>query len=267
MSRDRNQLLVTFGYDGSRFHGIAPQPDHATAGSALKQRFLAAGVYPKALNFSSRTDAGVHALRNIATCWLRGPVDVERVMAQVSAPNDDGLRNVQVFRVPVHVHARALSRGKHYRYLVDDGWENVPSAGTESWYVAPILEPGAMRDGAGYLLGEHDFTSFCARRSKGVQDPRREITGIEITCASGPGPGKRVIFDIRGRSFLRHMVRIIIGTLAEVGAGVRRPEEVAAALTARCRGAAGPTAPGHGLTLVEVYSEWPLPPAEVPPYG
>jgi tRNA pseudouridine38-40 synthase len=260
----RTQLLLTFGYDGGRFRGVTLQPDQPTAAAALKQRFLDAGVLPKALNFASRTDAGVHARRNIATCWLRGTVDLEAVIAAVNLPRDDGLREVEVHEVPIHVHARAISCGKHYRYVIDDGWGPGPPTSSDGWCVAPVLDLLAMQRGAAHLIGEHDFASFCARRSKNRQDPRREISSIVIHAAAIPGPGKRIIFDIRGKSFLRHMVRIMVGTLAVIGGGLRRPEEMADILAARRRGAAGPTAPAHGLTLIEVFSTWPLPPLTAP---
>ncbi len=255
----RIQLLVAFGYDGSRFRGLAPQPNLPTAAAALKDRFLAADVYPKALCFSSRTDAGVHALRNVATCWLRGPVDLDTVLAAVTAPRDDGLRDVAIAQVPIHVHARAIPIGKHYRFIIDDGWPGIAPPSRDSWCVAHQLDPVAMAAGAEHLIGAHDFASFCARRSRAVQNTLREMTAVTITPGPGPGPGQRLIIDVRGKSFLRHMVRILVGTLGLVGSGWMPPDHVAEVILAKRRGAAGPTAPACGLTLVEVLTSWPLP--------
>src|SRR5690349_612914 len=121
----RTQILVRFGYDGARFHGLQPQtPDLPTAGAALIDRLTqAAGRAPKGLHFAARTDAGVHALRNLATCWLptaaREPSarPVAQVLADVMRPRPDGLTAVLALEVPTWVHARGSSRGKRYRYL------------------------------------------------------------------------------------------------------------------------------------------------------
>lgn len=264
----RTQLLIDFGYDGERFRGLQPQPDQPTAGAALRQRFEDATVTPKALCWAARTDAGVHALHNIATCWLRDcePSCVAQVINAVEAARDDGLCDVRVRQVPIDVHARNIGLGKHYRYLIDDRFGDCrsdlyrsdlfPAQDGRSWCVAPTLNAAAMQWAAQALIGEHDFSSFRTRRCNAT-DPCRRVDQITVTvdAAATRGPGKRIIIDVRGQSFLRHMVRIIAGTLAEIGAGLRAPEAATEILAARSRAAAGITAPARGLCLVEVMTD------------
>ena len=250
----RIQLLIAFGYDGGRFFGLAPQPGKPTAAAALKQRFLDAGVFPKALCFTSRTDAGVHALMNLATCWLKGPLDLPRVTAMIETERDDGLVGVQIKQVPVHIHARGLSRGKCYRYRVTGNWPPGRLTPCDRWALVKSLQLERMQQAASYFIGRHDFSSFGYGRAR-QQDPVREIRTIEaIQMDAGDGL-PTIQFDIEGRSFLRQMVRIIVGTLTEVGAGLRDPDEMPLILMARDRRRAGVTAPACGLTLVSIQTE------------
>lgn len=250
----RHQLLISFGYAGERFRGLAPQPDFPTAGGSLAERFRAAGVVPKALAFTARTDAGVHARHNIATCWLKDEPNPEAIKAAVAQSRNDGLHSVRLFSVDKHVHARGVARGKHYRYVIEMGCavgaegSVVPAPPHEArWRVAPWLDPEAMDRAGRYLEGEHDFTSFCFRRGK-QQSTLREIYTVRVR-AEGE---RQIVIDIHGRSFLRQMVRILSGTLAQVGAGLRQPHHMADILAARHRSAAGPTAPAQGLTLMRI---------------
>lgn len=258
----RIQFLVRFGYDGSRFHGLQPQGDLPTAGKALRARLEEAlGERPKALCFAARTDAGVHALQNAATCWTRGPLDVARAAAAVERPRDDGLHLVRLFEVPYDVHARGSSRGKRYRYRIQDGCPPSDPPWSEheryAWQVVPRLDAARMRRAAAQLVGTHDFSS--------LRGPRCTASSTTKTLASlrvgGPFPledGTRLFFvDVAGDAFLRKMVRILVGTLAEVGAGWRDPDDVAAAIEARDRLRAGPTAPARGLCLMKVGMAWP----------
>jgi len=247
--KQRTQLLVRFGYDGSRFHGLQPQRDVPTAGEALCERFVDAGVWPKALCYAARTDAGVHATRNLATCWLKGRLDVEAVIFAVQRDRDDGLRTVVLEQVPINVHARGISRGKHYRYVIEDGCQPLAPNGPSCWRVHPQLDAGAMQAGAAHLVGEHDFSALRAKRCQ-AGTTRKVMHEVAVQRE-----GSQVVIDVVGDAFLRQMVRIMIGTLAMVGAGWWPPAQVSAILKGGERRAAGPTAPACGLTLVEVLTE------------
>ncbi|MEZ4272582.1 MAG: tRNA pseudouridine(38-40) synthase TruA [Myxococcota bacterium] len=253
----RLQLLVRFGYDGWRFHGLQPQADLPTAGAALYQRFIAAGVTPKALCYSARTDAGVHAVRNIATLWLRGPVKLDAIIKAVGQERDDGLRQVSLERIPIHVHARSHARGKHYRYHFVDACTSLPTIHgkllkkSDAWEVYPRLDATLMHRAAQTLVGTHDFSAFRVRRC-GASDPIRTLSRLSVERC-----GERIILDIHGRSFLRKMVRMIAGTLALVGARWWDTRQVHSILNSRDRQHAGPIAPAHGLTLMQVHFNWP----------
>lgn len=254
----RIQLLIRFGYDGSRFHGLQPQGHLPTAGQALRTRVeAAAGQRARALCFAARTDAGVHAFANLATCWLVGPLDEARILADIARPQDDGLVLVRAEIVPSSVHARGAARGKRYRYVLEDERPEGDIDGRYAWQLVPRLDEERMAEGARHLVGTHDFSSFRARRCA-MRSPIKSLTSVRV---AGPFPleggGRRLFVELAGDAFLRKMVRILVGTLAEVGAGLREPDDVRRILEARDREAAGITAPARGLVLLQVGCAWP----------
>lgn len=254
----RRQFLVRFGYDGSRFHGLQPQGTLPTAGAALRARIeSAASQRARALSFAARTDAGVHALQNAATFWLSGPVDAEGFLSALHRSRDDGLWWVRGAEVPVHVHARGSSRGKRYRYRMEFGVDEADEGSRYEWSIVPSLDISAMREAAKALVGTHDFSSFRAPRCSS-STPVKTIVGVRVSeGVMTPRGSFVVVVDIVGDAFLRKMVRILVGTLVEVGAGLRHPSEMAVILAARDRAAAGIAAPARGLTLMQVGLAWP----------
>lgn len=254
----RTQLLIRFGYDGSRFAGLQPQlPGIPTAGGALQARLLAAaGARARGLAFAARTDAGVHALSNAATCFFLDEPDASALAARVAAPRDDGLHDVEVTLVPPTVHARGHSRGKRYRYLVDDRCQPPVARRARSWAIAPELSVELLRAAADGLRGTHDFASL---RGGGCSAASTVKTLAHVRVG-GPFPlveGRRFLIEIVGDAFLRKMVRNAVGLLVEVGAGWRPVSDVEQVLAARDRRAAGLCAPAEGLTLVDVGFAWP----------
>lgn len=268
----RTTLLLRLAYDGSSFRGVVPQPGQVTVADALGARLREAlGEEPKSLVLASRTDTGVHAVENLATCWFPGERD-PALLAALQAPRDDGLACVEGRVVPDHVFARTVGRGKHYRYRLEGGWDPAeiarvrehdlarkedpravapaPPHEARTWQVAPELDPEAMRAAARHLLGTHDFSAFKVG-PLGERSPVRTLTGIEIT-ETVRGGRPHLVIDVRGTGFLRRMVRIVVGTLAEVGAGLRAPDEVAAILDSRDRQRSGQAALARGLVLIEV---------------
>lgn len=273
MSPMRVQYVVRFGYDGSRFRGLQPLPDHPTAGGAVMARLTDAfGSKPRALVFAARTDAGVHGLNNIATFWypLTSDIDRQQFAPIVCASRDDGLWQVDMHEIPIKVHARGSSRGKRYRYLIDDGaTEEETFLGRKNthatpfiWSVLPRLDVERMRRAAQFLLGTHNFTSF---RASGCTagTPIKTIAAIYIggpylvDPALGAASKRRFVVEIVGTAFLRKMVRLIVGTLARIGAGWGDPDDVLAILAARDPQVVGLLAPAHGLCLAHVGFSWP----------
>lgn len=255
--KTRHQLLVHFGYDGARFHGLQPQKDVHTAGAAMRSRLeSAAGERARALNFAARTDTGVHAIRNLATCYFVGEIDLQSVQKQLEERRDDGLTNVRSFWVDRHVHARGSARGKRYRYLVDDCTDGTPSS-PYSWRIVPTLDAKAMQEAASHFVGTHDFRAFCSNGST-TKNTTKFLASVRI---GGPFPlptgGRRFLIEITGTAFLRKMIRIMVGTMVEIGAKLRRPDDIKRILETEQRRYAGLTAPPQGLTLVEVGCAWP----------
>lgn len=252
-------LLLLLEYDGTDFHGWQQQaPGQRTVQGVLREAVQAmTGVAPT-LRASSRTDAGVHALGLPVTFAVEGETAarIPRVgfLRGLNTLLPADVSVTAVYDVPEGFDARAASRGKRYRYDVWNGPWRSAVRGRWSWWVrgAP-LDRAAMQAGGRHLLGEHDFSSFRAVHCDSLS-VHRNLWRVDV---SEPEPHLLRI-TVEGNAFLRNMVRIIAGTLVEVGRGSYPPEHVAAVLAARDRAAGGPTAPGHGLTLERVF--YALPP-------
>ena len=261
----RIPLLIRVAYDGARFHGVTPQPGLPTVFSALHARIVeASGAWPRRLTACSRTDAGVHAEENLATCWLPGDVEIAPVLVELCRRREDGLLRVEAVVVPRHVFARGLNTGKWYRYRISTGHTAEEIEGEEAgriWRIAPRIDPVAVRRAMEDLVGVHDFTTF-SMGPLGNRPTVRELHRLELVAVEGePRPSWNI--EVEGSGFLRRMVRLMVGTLVEVGAGLRPPEEMPEILAFRRRYRAGIQAPAHGLVLMRVRGaeEW-LPPLE-----
>jgi tRNA pseudouridine38-40 synthase len=246
----RRTLLVEFGYRGRNFHGVQPQPGLRTAGGELRKLVEAKLETPvSGVSFSARTDAGVDAKQNFATMCFRASSDWGAAPLSDWAPGSDQLWIRSISLVPRSLHARNSATGKHYRYQIRaETPPEHPSAlsNHQIWTVVPALNVEAMRAGARRLLGKHDFSSFRAGGCA-AKDPVKQLTRCDVLIRDG-----LVVCELEGNAFLRKMVRIIVGTLAEVGAGLRKPDDVSSVLSACARKRAGLTAPARGLTLMSV---------------
>jgi tRNA pseudouridine38-40 synthase len=262
-------IRLTIAYDGTDFSGWARQPGHRTVQGVLEQAASAMAGHAVEVFGASRTDAGVHALGQVAAFdpkreivpygWLRGLSD--------TLPTD--VEVLDAGPVPEGYNPRFDAAGKHYRYLVQVGRARNPLMRHRVWHLPPGMSlDGAVREGrrpdvwawldveamrrAGKaLVGIHDFRAFQAsndEREKTV----RSMEAVEIETGAGGDPALLAI-DVRGNAFLKNMVRIMVGTLVEVGAGRRDAESVPTLLGPEAaRTMAGPTAPPHGLTLLSV---------------
>lgn len=270
----RTSLLLRLGYEGSRFFGVSPQPGRPTVALALRERVEASfGRAPRALVVTSRTDAGVHAVENLATCWFPvdlAPAELAAGLAALRGERGDGLLDVEAAVVAPSVFARGIGRSKTYRYRLEGGHDPAliarlreedrvgrstarpPELG-RIWQVAPALDPVPMRRAAELLCGEHDFQGFTIA-ARDQADTRRRLHRVvihELRRADRP----HLVIEVEGPSFLRKQVRILVGTLAEVGAGLRDPESMPALLAARDRQQTGMAALARGLVLYRIDSE------------
>ncbi len=258
---ERQTLLLEISYDGLAFHGIAPQPGLETVGGQLTRHLEALFEQrPRGLAVAARTDAGVSAQRNFVTCWVRDVGDLaarcERLSSSGLCPS---LRVLGVWLVPRSVHARNGATCKHYRYRIEHGIATQPLPGRaaaqpHTWCIAPSLDPTAMIAAARSFIGTHDFASLRAPNC-GAGSTVKTLQAVDVGATAS-----QIVIDVVGDAFLRKMVRILVGTLAEVGAGLRSPQSMATLLEARRRDAAGLTAPARGLSLVDVHLNHPLSP-------
>ena len=237
-------------YDGSRYRGWQRLPDcERTIQGRLEQTLTKLLGEPVELSGSGRTDAGVHALGQAASFRSRTALSASEILQGLRQHLPEDIGVLSVTEMPERFHARLHAVGKVYRYRI---WNSEAPCVFERKYVYQLPQPldlAAMEKAAGFLTGTHDFRSFCAKKSD-KKSTVRTVEEIRIERA-----GEEVHLTFRGNGFLYQMVRILTGTLIEVGLGKRRPEEMPALLEAGDRALAGWTVPAKGLCLMEVLYE------------
>ncbi len=260
----RARLLVA--YDGSNFHGFAEATDQRTVMSVLRaalERVVQAATEPVG---AGRTDAGVHAWGQVVSVDLPERTDLARLahrLTRMCGP-EIVVRSAHWCADP-DFSARFSASYRHYRYDVLNSSAPVPALAGTAWHVATPLELWAMQLACDPIIGEHDFDSFCrAPKMRGDQPApslrRRVILAEWRDVDSDYGPLLR--FEIRANAFCHQMVRSLVGTMVDVGAGKIHAGEMRSILLRRERAAAGQVAPPHGLSLWEV--GYPAPPSVSP---
>lgn len=264
----RNLKLI-LAYDGSDFAGWQVQPGRTTVQGTLASaigRLTGENVLPQG---SGRTDAGVHALGQVASFQTVSPIPVENWPLALNDILPASIRVLEVSEQADDFHARKSARTKTYRYTIYRGAICPPFLARYVWhYPYPIDEP-TMAVAAECIVGEHDFTSFAAvdpERAERMNAPQPNcevaLSGVQQTLAvtnvrrifssSWEREGEEFVYTVRGNGFLHHMVRNLVGTFVLVGKGSVTPSDFQRILAAIDRSAAGPTAPPSGLVLVEV---------------
>lgn len=234
-------------YDGTRYGGWQKQKDtDNTIQGKIEDVLGRMCKNPVSIQGAGRTDAGVHARGQVANVFLDTDKTCEEICSYLNQYLPEDIEITRVTKVEERFHSRLNAKEKVYQYRVVTGvHKNV----FERKYQCPLhenLDVDAMKKAAGYLEGTHDFKSFCSNK-KMKKSSVRTIFRIEIEDA-----GQEVKFTFTGNGFLYNMVRILTGTLIEVGRGDRRPEEMPRILEGCDRSLAGFTAPARGLTLLEV---------------
>ena len=234
-------------YDGSGFSGYQVQPKKRTVQSVIEAVLtkMHKGSSVK-ISASGRTDAGVHAKGQVIhfDSPLSLPVEKWELALNSMLPEDISVLSVK--EADPAFHARFDANGKEYRYYLNQSPKRDPFQRNYAFHYPYPLNLEAMREASAYLLGTHDFSSFCSARTE-VEDKVRTIKTIEILQDE-----EKVSFHFIGNGFLYNMVRILVGTLIEVGSGKRKSEEIMEILEKRDRRYAGITAPGQGLYLWQV---------------
>jgi tRNA pseudouridine38-40 synthase len=241
------RIKLILEYDGTEYVGWQAQ----TNGPSIEERVRTAvrqllGEEIQ-IEAATRTDSGVHALGQVV-CFVTSrtlPMKAYYMGLNDLLPGDIAV--VGASEVAANFDPRRDAKGKRYRYLISNHRHRSPTRRRTHWEVFQPLDVSAMRRGAEPLVGEHDFSAFQAADCQAAH-ARRELRALSVEIA----PGKEIAISIEGTAFLKHMVRNIVGSLVEVGRARRSPEWIREVLESRDRTLAGPTAPAHGLTLLEV---------------
>lgn len=239
------RIRLTVAYDGTNYHGWQLQSNGITIESELNRCLSELFGEQITVIGASRTDAGVHALGNVAVFDTESPMPAEKVSYALNQRLPEDIRIQKSEEVPADWHPRRCRSRKTYEYRIYRGQFPMPLSRLYSYFTYRPLDVDKMRQAAGYLEGEHDFKSFCQAGAQ-VESTVRTIYSVNLE-----EQGAELVIRVCGSGFLYNMVRIIAGTLMEVGQGKRTPESMTAVLEALDRSAAGPTAPANGLTLVK----------------
>jgi tRNA pseudouridine38-40 synthase len=239
-------LRLTLAYDGTDFAGWQVQPDCPTVQGLVRDacaRILGESVK---LTGASRTDAGVHALRQVASFSTASSLDPARLSRALNALLPDAVRVLGASEAPAGFDARRSAMGKRYLYLIDRDRVAHPLLRRYAWHPRFSLDVDAMRSALGAIRGKHDFSAFCAAPGRG-RTPTCTVRSARL-CERGAS----IAIALSADSFLHHMVRNIVGSLVEVGRGAKPASWMADLLEGRDRTRSGPTAPAQGLMLVRV---------------
>lgn len=276
-SKDENvsrNFKITLAYDGSEFHGWQVQPGFPTVQGVLAEcigRITGENVLPQG---SGRTDAGVHALAQVASVWIESPIPERNLQIALNDILPAAVRVTGVERVEDKFHARHSATAKTYRYRIYRGEVCPPFLARYVYHDPYPMDEEAMIRASEHIVGTFDFTSFAAsdpERSARIAGAERTFAGDTIndddasdvlTLKQGnvrtvnsslwARTADEFSYTIRGNGFLHHMVRNLVGTFLEVGKGSLQADDVPAILAAKNRSAAGATAPACGLYLVSV---------------
>ncbi len=250
-------LKIVLAYDGTDFCGWQVQPDAQSIQGALSHaigRITNENVLPQG---SGRTDAGVHALAQVATFVTKSSIPVDNLVKALNDLLPASIRVLEITEKPPAFHARKSAQAKTYRYRIYRGTICSPFFARYVWHYPYPLNTEEMARAAPFVIGEHDFTSFAAvdpERSnldRPSQD-RSESNVRKVFDSRWAQEDDELIYTVRGSGFLHHMVRNLVGTFLRVGKGTLRPEDIPQILRAQSRAAAGATAPASGLFLVSV---------------
>jgi tRNA pseudouridine38-40 synthase len=244
-------IKLTIAYDGADFHGWQIQPGFATIQGALAEAAQKITQERVMIHGASRTDAGVHALGQVAHFKTQSSLSVAEFQRALNALLPPTIRIVAAEEVGPDFHSRWYAQGKTYRYRIFNGQVLPPFDYRRALHYPWPLDETAMAAGAREFEGEHDFSSFAASSGSEEDDRDRTMTRVLYSSEIVREPDRNEIaYVVRGQSFLRYMVRKIVGTLIEVGKGRLAPGDIPQLFEARDRSRSGPTVPPEGLYLV-----------------
>ncbi len=243
------RIKITLAYDGTDFHGWQAQPGLQTIQGTVEEIVSSIEGSPVSVAASGRTDAGVHALAQIAAFSIENPIPVPNLRKAMNRLLPPSIRVNAVEEVAAEFHPRFDAIAKSYEYRIYRG-EVCPPFERRYVYHHPYrLDVDAMKAAAAVLEGEHDFTAFAAsdERDEYAASKVRNILSSRLSAEGG-----RLIYAVRGSGFLKHMVRNIVGVLLETGKGNLDYAAIRARLAPGCGIPSGPAAPARGLFLISV---------------
>jgi len=247
---------LTLAYDGTDFHGWQVQPGYSTIQGELAdaiERITSDRVLPQG---SGRTDAGVHARAQVASCELAAPIPPQNLHRALNRTLPPAIRILSAEHAPTSFHARHSVRSKTYEYRIHRGEICPPWTARYVYALNWPLDVEKMRRAAAVVLGEHDFTSFAATdpdlaaRQSGPETKANNVR--TIFSSEWAEEDDLLIYRVRGNGFLHHMVRNLVGTFLDAGRGHIAPEDITTIVQQKSRAAAGVTAPPRGLFLDSV---------------
>lgn len=240
------RIKLTVAYDGTNYFGWQKQPNAVTVEEVLNRELSKLLNEPIEVIGASRTDSGVHAYGNVAVFDTETRIPPEKISYALNARLPKDIVIQDSCETAPEFHPRRTDCVKTYEYRILNTRFPLPTLRRYAHYVYKPLDVEKMREAAGFLIGEHDFASFCSAGSQ-VKDTTRTVYRLDLKR-----DGDMVSFQVEGNGFLYNMVRIIAGTLIEVGIGSYPPKRVEEMLLARDRVRCGPKAPACGLTLVKI---------------
>lgn len=240
------RIKLTVAYDGTNYSGWQIQPNAPTIEKVLDEAIGALTGESVHVTGASRTDAGVHGMGNVAVFDTASTIPGERFCYALNRylPEDVSIQDSR--QVSDTFHPRHCNTQKTYEYRILNTAFPIPQMRNFAWHVSGSLNVGKMQEAAALFVGEHDFKSFCCVRTQ-TETTVRHIYALEILQE-----GSQIVVRITGNGFLYNMVRIMTGTLVQVGRGQLEPSDIAKMLAAKDRTAAGQTAPPQGLTLMRI---------------
>jgi tRNA pseudouridine38-40 synthase len=257
-------LKITIQYDGTDFVGWQRQASGSSVQSLIEAALARIEGRDVPVVGAGRTDAGVHALGQVASFALQHAIAPDTLARALNATLPPAIRITAASEAPYGFNARFDARAKTYRYRILNRQVASPFDVRYAWHLPQRLDTAAMRTAASALVGTHDFEAFRSTGSD-VRSTVRTMFEADVRRLPAEGPGLArtlrdaapaaedlIVFTIRGDGFLRHMVRSVVGTLVTIGAGQAGPDLIGMLLQSGPRQEAGPTAPAHGLFLVSV---------------